>query len=162
VSESFLLRPIIGLKGGTINQAVNTRFQGGITVSERISNDFTGFGPKVGIDSRWVFYKTNAAAFSLAAELSTALMWGNWSIQDNMTQSNSSLPSSVQVGKRNMGAFELQGLVGLNLHYKNADVKVGYEVSDWFNQYQVFDDGTGTHTNDLVLQGLTVSLTLRC
>ena len=61
-----------------------------------------------------------------------------------------------------MGAFELQGLVGLNLHYKNADVKVGYEVSDWFNQYQVFDDGTGTHTNDLVLQGLTVSLTLRC
>jgi hypothetical protein len=35
-------------------------------------------------------------------------------------------------------------------------IKAGYEIQDWFNQYQVFDDGTGSHTNDLVLQGLTV------
>jgi hypothetical protein len=162
VGESFLLRPIIGLKGGTINQQVNTQFQGGITVLERVSNDFTGFGPKAGIESRWVFYKANDIAYSLAADVSTALMWGKWSIKDNLTQSNSSLPSSLRVGKRNMGAFEVQGLVGVNVHYKNADLKIGYEAQDWFNQYQVFDDGTGTHANDLVLQGLTVALTWRC
>mgnify|MGYP005854090723 CR=1 FL=1 len=162
VGESLTLRPIVGLKAGTINQQVNTRFQGGITVLERVSNDFTGFGPKVGIESRWVFYQAHDVAYSIAAETSTALMWGKWSITDNMTQSNSSLPSSVQVGKRNMGAFEIQGLVGLNVHYKNADLKIGYEASNWFNQYQVFDDGTGTHSNDLVLQGLTAALTFHC
>lgn len=40
-------------------------------------------------------------------------------------------------------------------------VKVAYEVSDWFNQYQVFDNTTGARNNDLVLQGLTVGLNYR-
>ena len=162
VGEHLILHPIIGLKGGTINQQVNSRFQGSLIVFESVTNDFSGFGPKVGIDGRWIFYKTNGVQYSLAAEISSAFMWGKWSIHDNMTQSNSFLSSSVQVGKRNMGALELQGLIGINLHYKNANVKIGYEVADWFNQYQVFDDGTGTHTNDLVLQGLTVAFTLHC
>lgn len=161
VGDALTLRPLFGIKGGTINQQVNTRFQGTIIVLEKVSNDLSGVGPKVGIDGQWVFYKKNNVQLSLAAEASSAFMWGKWSIKDNMTQSNSPLISSVQLGKRNMGAFQLQGLVGINLDYKKANIKIGYEVSDWFNQYQVFDDGTGTHTNDLVLQGLTVAVIVR-
>ena len=33
----------------------------------------------------------------------------------------------------------------------------GYEINDWLNQCQIFDDATGPHNNDLILQGLTVS-----
>ncbi|WP_133130036.1 Lpg1974 family pore-forming outer membrane protein [Legionella yabuuchiae] len=162
VGESFILQPIIGIKGGSINQQVNTRFQGDITVYEKVSNNFGGVGPKVGIDSQWIFYKKQNLHSSLVAEISSAYLWGNWSIHDNMTQSNSTLPSMVRLGKRNFGAFELQGLMGLNLSYNNVSIKLGYEVSDWFNQYQVFDDGTGTHTNDLIFQGLTAALNFRC
>ncbi len=161
IGRAFSIRPLFGLKGGTINQEVNTHFQGDITVNERVHNDFTGLGPKVGIDSRWNFYSADFLQYSFAAEIQSAFMWGKWSIDDNMAQSNSTLISSVQVGKRNVGAFELQGFFGIELRYKNAGLKIGYEVSDWFNQYQLFDDGTGTHTNDLVLQGITAALTYR-
>jgi hypothetical protein len=161
LGEQVIFRPLIGLKAGAIKQQVNTRFQGTLIILEKVSNDFSGAGPKVGIDGQWIFYTTDNIQYSLAGEVSSAFMWGKWSIRDSMTQNNSPLISSVQLGKRNMGALQLQGLVGLKLQYKNATVKIGYEVSDWFNQYQVFDDGTGTHTNDLVLQGLTVAMTIR-
>ncbi len=161
VGDELILRPFFGIKGGVINQQINTRFQGSITVVEKVSNDFSGLGPKVGIDGQWVFYKKDRIQLSLAGEASSAFMWGNWSINDHMTQSNSSLISSVQLGKRQMGALQLHGLIGINLNYKKANINIGYEVSDWFNQYQVFDDGTGTHTNDLVLQGLTLTLMVR-
>jgi hypothetical protein len=31
-------------------------------------------------------------------------------------------------------------------------------LNDWFNQQQYEDNDTGTHSNDLVLQGLTVGI----
>ena len=88
-------------------------------------------------------------------------MWGDWAINDTLTRSNSSQLSQVFVGKRDFGALAVQGLMGVNLNYKNASLKIAYEASDWFNQYQVFDNGSGTHTNDLVLQGITFALNYR-
>lgn len=39
--------------------------------------------------------------------------------------------------------------------------KSEYEINDWFEQFQIFDDATGAHNNDLILQGLTVQLAYR-
>lgn len=160
--ESLLLNPVIGLKGGTINQQLNIGYQGNVSVWERVTNNFSGLGPKVGIESRWNFYNNNDYQLNLAADFASSFMWGKWSIHDVLTESNSLDIGATHVGKRDMGALGLQGFVGINLIHHHFSVKIGYEVSDWFNQFQVFDNAVGTHTNDLVLQGATVGLKYRC
>ena len=156
VNETLLFRPLIGLKGGWINQGINTHFQGQIDYAETINNNFTGIGPKIGLESQWSFYQKENYRYRLIANFASAYMWGNWAINDSLTQSNSSQRSQMLVGKRDFGAITVQGLVGVSLDYHGYLVKVTYEVSDWFNQYQVFDNTTGARNNDLVLQGLTV------
>ncbi len=156
VGDSLILNPIIGLRGGWINQTVKASYQTSFNVVETTTNNFSGFGPKVGIDSRWDFYKKNDYQYSLLADFSGSFMWGKWSINDVLTQSNSLQLSYVNVGKRDFGALAVQVFIGINLDYKNYALKFGYEVADWFNQYQAFDNATGGHSNDLILQGLTV------
>jgi hypothetical protein len=162
VGESLVLNPLIGLKGGTINQRINAGYQGIVSVLEHVTNNFTGFGPKIGLESQWSFYNKNNLQYSLIANVATSYMWGKWSIHDTLTRNDSVEIGSVIVGKRDLGAIALEGLVGINVDYKNYSMKIGYEISDWFNQFQVFDNATGTHTNDLVLQGATLAFKYRC
>lgn len=178
VDDNLLFYPLIGLRGGWINQRVNTLYQNPIAVpavppnlplpvnpndvSEQVSNNFSGFGPKVGVNGQWYFYKKNHIQYSLVGDFSTSYLWGRWFIHDVLYQDNATIVGAVNVGKRDFGAFAVQGFIGINFDYKKYSLKVGYEAFDWFNQYQVFDNGSGTHTNDLVLQGLTVTINYRC
>lgn len=162
VGDSLFLNPLIGFKGGAINQRVNTSYLGDVSVLERVTNDFSGFGPKIGVESQWSLYNKNNYHYSLIANFATSYMWGKWSIYDTLTRNDSSEIGSVNVGKRDLGALSLQGLVGINVDYKNYSIKIGYEISDWFNQFQVFDNATGTHSNDLVLQGATLAFKYSC
>jgi hypothetical protein len=50
-ANNLIIRPKIGLQSARINQTFNTQFQGYKSVRENISNDFTGIGPKAGIDA---------------------------------------------------------------------------------------------------------------
>jgi hypothetical protein len=161
VNQSLLFRPLIGLRGGWIKQGINTHFQGQIDYAETINNNFSGFGPKIGLESQWSFYRGDNYRYSLITNVASSFMWGNWAINDSLTQNNSLQISQVLVGKRDFGALAVQGVVGVSLDYYGYLVKVAYEVSDWFNQYQVFDNTTGARNNDLVLQGLTVGLSYR-
>lgn len=177
VDDDLAFNPVIGLRGGWINQQINTRYQNPIAVPaappalplpfnpndvlECVSNNFSGLGPKVGGSGQWYFYKKNTIQYSLVGDFSTSYLWGRWFINDTLYQHNSEILGAVDVGKRDFGAFAIQGFIGINLDYKQYSVKVGYEASDWFNQYQVFDNGSGTHTNDLVLQGLTLAISYR-
>lgn len=167
IIEALDFNPLIGLRAGAINQQIDTQYQDPINlpsavfnpnnVLEKVSNNFSGFGPKVGVNSRWHFYKRANLQYSLVGDFAASYMWGKWSINDTLYQDNVAAIGGLNVGKRDFGAFSVQALVGINVEYKKYALKVGYEVSDWFNQYQVFDNGSGTHTNDLVLQGLTVA-----
>ena len=156
IGDELLFRPIIGLRGGWINQRVKTNFQGQFDYAETINNNFSGFGPKISLESQWSFYQKDNVRYSLLANFTSSYLWGNWSIKDSLTQSNSSQISHVLVGKRDFGAVTVQGLVGVSLEYNDYLVKIAYEIADWFNQYQVFDNTTGARNNDLILQGLTV------
>lgn len=60
---------------------------------------------------------------------------------------------------RYLGAAVIQGLVGFSLDYNKFMLKLGYEISDWFNQCQIFNNTAVVQNNDLVLQGLTLKLT---
>lgn len=162
MGESFILNPLIGFKGGAINQGVNTSYQGIVTVLEHVTNNFSGFGPKIGLESQWSFYKKNNYQYSLFANFATSTMWGKWSLYDTLTRSDSAEIGSVNLGKRDLGAIALQGLVGINVDYTHYSMEIGYEISDWFNQFQIFDNATGTHSNDLVLQGASLAFKYRC
>lgn len=170
VDNMLVLNPYIGLRGGWINQQVNTRYLNPIAVPatnynphnvlEQVSNHFSGLGPKVGIGEKWVCYKKDGFQTSLIGDFTASYLWGRWFIHDTLYQDDAEIIGAVDVGNRDFGAFAVQGLIGIHLEYQNYALKVGYEASDWFNQYQVFDNGSGTHTNDLVLQGLTVAFHL--
>lgn len=162
INEPLTLNPLIGLKTGQINQKINTQYQGLVTVLEQVSNKFTGFGPKIGLESEYALYHKNDYQYTLIANLSSTYMWGKWSIHDILTRNDNNTLGSVQLGKRDFGSLALQGLIGLNMEYKNYSIKVAYELSDWFNQFQVFDNATGTHMNDLILQGASLGLSYRC
>lgn len=156
VNESLLFRPLVGLRGGWINQSINSYFQGAIDYTEMINNDFSGIGPKIGVEGQWSFYQKDDYRYSLIVNFVSSYMWGSWDINDSLTQSNSSQISQMLVGERDFGAIAVQGLVGVSLDYHGYFVELAYEVSDWLNQYQVFDNTTGARNNDLILQGLTL------
>jgi hypothetical protein len=161
VTDSVMLRPLIGLQGGVINQTLNTSFQSqSLSISESVKNNFRGIGPKVGIESSVVFWRANNFQYSLIGDVETSYLWGGWSITDR-EQTSTQGGVTVNVADRNFGSLGIQGMLGANLSYKNFSMKLGYEISDWLNQMQIFDDETGTQNNDLVLQGLTLSLSYK-
>lgn len=152
------LHPLIGLEGGCINQSINSAFQGSVSTSEDITNKFTGVGPKLGLATKLTFFRREPYQLSLLAIFATSYLMGHWTIKDNVVTTN---PTArvVNVPSRNMGALSFQSKVGANLDYKKLSLSLAYEMTDWLNQLQIYDDNTGTHTNDLTLQGLSLRLT---
>lgn len=157
ITNRLMLRPLLGLRGGWINQTINSNFHGQISVSENITNNFSGIGPKAGIESALVFWRKNKYNFSLSTDFFASYLWGNWKINDTLQDKTPTIFTTT-VGNRNLGALTLQALVGVTLDYKYFSMKLGYEIADWFDQYQVMDDGTGAHDNDLIFQGLSLRL----
>jgi hypothetical protein len=157
VSKALVLRPVIGVRAGRIKQNINTSFQGAVSVNENVINNFKGIGPKAAIESKWILRNCNDYKLSIFADFTSSFMWGSWYISDAV-HDTADTTLYISVGSRHMGAFALQGFMGLDFDYKHLTMKLGYEVADWFDQYQVLDDGTGAHNTDLVLQGITLRL----
>lgn len=189
VSSYLSLRPSIGIRGGWIDQAIVSHWQNPLvsipglesfrvflTATEKLKNNFFGGGPKGGISAKWVLGNLCSCFMSLFADFSAAYMWGNWTLRDEFRDDDIAfsplldirIPDfiSVKTGNRNFGAFEMQGLIGIAFDFNfNCDrshlaFKAGYEIQDWFKQYQLFDNLTSYHFNDLVIQGLTVDVRL--
>ena len=160
VDQWLLLRPIVGVKGGWIDQTIITNFNGPLSITENSKNNFNGIGPKVGIESVITFFNKNPVQLSLIANFTSSYLWGKWSISD-VLHSTSRDSYTVETPSRIVGALVLEGLIGAKLDYHKFSMKLSYEINDWFDQYQVFDDGTGEHNNDLILQGLTFGLNYR-
>lgn len=157
ITDALTIRPVIGLKGGWINQTIATTFQDVPNIVENTKNNFSGIGAKAGIESKFEFLRLCNYEFSLLADFTTSYMWGKWKIND-VLHGDTVQTVSIVVDDRDFGALAFQGLVGINLDYKCFSMKLGYEISDWFNQYQVYDNDTGAHSNDLILQGLTLGI----
>jgi len=162
--KSLQLRPVLGLRGAWIDQSFDTRFQGEwldgwiwkIT-EEHVRNNFWGIGPKLGIENTLNAWSREKCQIDLMLNFYTAYLLGFWAIND-VTFSVSSLgPSSfeVPVKDRNFGALTFQVMAGVHLKYGNWNATAGYEINDWLNQCQIFDDATGPHNNDLIVQGLS-------
>lgn len=171
ISKCIALRPFIGAKAGWINQEIHATWTtpnfGGLrilyTASESVRNNFTGGGPKGGVNGKWILGNVNRHAFSLIGNFSAAYMWGRWTLQDEFIDIFSTR-TSVPMRSRNFGALMLQALMGLGWDFnfdKNRShfsLKAGYEIQDWLDHFQVFTNTSGTQNSDLLLQGLTVDL----
>ncbi len=91
VSGMLSLRPHIGLKGAWINMEQTTRYYGqapivdstnqvlGLdvnTVKIKDNCDFSGVGPRAGVDTKWFI----GHGFSLFSNLAAALLWGHYDV----------------------------------------------------------------------------------
>jgi hypothetical protein len=165
LSESWELRPVLGLRGAWINQAFDTAFQASwgsqwATSNEHINNDFWGIGPKLGIENSLNLWRGQRAKLDLTMNFYTAYLMGFWTINDIATNATdqSTTTQVVPIADRHFGALMFQAMLGLHLNYRNWNATAGYEINDWLNQCQMFDDATGPHNNDLIVQGLSVRI----
>ena len=88
----------------------------------------------------------------------TAYLLGFWTINDVATNTSNQGVSTqvIPIDNRDFGALTFQAMIGLHFNYRNWNATAGYEFNDWLNQCQIFDDATGPHNNDLIVQGLSV------
>ncbi len=171
VSEFLSLRPTIGLKGGWINQNLNTTWTIPdfffttflLSATENLKQRFQCGGPKGGFTANWILANFQQHFFSIVSHAEAGFLWGHWSIQDQYTD-NLSTDIAVITTDRNFGAFVLQGFLGLgwdcnfNDNRFHVQAKIGYQIEDWLNQLQIYTNISGSQNNDLILQGLNFSL----
>ncbi len=175
VSHELLFRPFIGVKWGWIHQTIHTRWQNPsfnflvttipLSARENLKNHFFGGGPSGGLNTKWVLGNIRCHTFSFFGDFGAAYMWGNWKIRDKFIDSLLTTVTT-SVGNRTFGSLMVKALMGIGWDFdvscqqSHFGMKLGYEIEDWFNQYQILDHETGTHMNDLILQGLTADLRL--
>jgi hypothetical protein len=168
--ESLQLRPVLGLRGAWINQTFDAEFQGtwlgGLlqeTNNERVKNNFWGIGPKLGIENVLNLWSGEKCQIDLTLNFYTAYLLGFWAISDVATNTTNIGTShfDVPINDRQFGALTFQAMAGVTLKFRHWNVTAGYEINDWLNQCQIFDDATGPHNNDLIVQGLSIRVSYR-
>lgn len=162
IDESLILRPFVGLKGGFINQSIDTYWQDPTvatnftSATENLKNDFWGVGPSLGIDSAWPVYKFNLGVFNIFGNFSGALMWGHWSFKD-LYQNNQPRSVTVNLDDINGAATMARALLGvewiMNQRHSNLTLRLGYEAQVWFDQVQFYSLNMGRLGNIMSLQG---------
>ena len=164
-AESLQLRPVLGLRGAWINQDFDTEFRymyssilQRITSDEHIKNSFWGIGPKLGIENSLNLWSGEKCQIDLTSNFYTAYLLGVWAISDVTTNATILGPAryDVPINGRHFGALTFQAMIGVSLKYQHWNATAGYEINDWLNQCQIFDDATGPHNNDLIVQGLSI------
>jgi hypothetical protein len=169
-SEFLFLRPSIGLKGGWITQAIHSNWTIPkllsfffFSASENLKQHFRGGGPKVGITGKWCFGNIRKHSLSLLGQFEAGYLWGSWSIQDKFFDD---LLTTIylKTSDRNFGSLVLHSFIGFgwdsnfDRNRSHFGLKIGYEIEDWLNQFQIFSDASGSQNNDLILQGLNCGL----
>jgi len=158
---SLQMRPVVGLRAGWINQTFAAEFQDtsvSKAISEHIENNFWGIGPKIGIENAWTLHAGRKCRVRGVANFHAAYLLGHWTINDvtQLTAPGVRSQRALPIDDRDFGAVAFQAVVGLQLESGCWSAMAGYEINDWLNQCQIFDDATGPHNNDLLLQGLVV------
>lgn len=170
VSSALVLRPFFGLKGGWIDQKIDTRWQNPIrsalvftSATEDLKQEFWCIGPSGGFESKWKLISYNSYCFSLFGDFSGALLWGKWTFDDVYTND---APAKVLVTEPDVvgGTSMLRGLMGfqwdLGWERLNLSLKAGYEAQFWFEQLRLYIFNQGQVNNVLTLQGGSFELNL--
>jgi len=165
LSNHLFLRPSIGIRAGWITQKIHSHWTRSdfIAAIENLKQSFKGGGPKGAITSKWYLGNIQKHLFSLISTFEAAYLWGHWSIHDHY-EDNLATTISTNTTPRSFASLALHAFIGLgwDLNFdrdrSHFGFKFGYEIEDWFNQCQLFTNINGAQNNDLILQGLTASL----
>lgn len=159
---SLTIEPFVGLKAANIDQTIATNFQGDISITETLTNDFKGIGPQTGVYLTLGSWEHNALKFNLNSKFSAGYLWGTWRLTDFLHQNPRSTATDIDIdpSSNKFGSLVIGANVGASVNYQNLTLALSYDLNDWFNQVQIIDDATGAHDNDLILQGLIFSATI--
>ena len=173
-NRAFATRPVFGLKAAWIDQTFDSAFQGEWiddlvtkSMTEHIQNRFWGIGPKLGVENAWTVWRGQEGEIRCTADFFAAYLVGHWTVNDvsDMTTTVVGVPFTsrrvIPIAGRDFGALTFQATVGIHVKYRHWSATAGYELHDWLDQCQLFDDATGPHNNDLLLQGLTARISYR-
>lgn len=171
ISQRLALRPFIGLKGGWIDQTLDsnwkveerdvngTVFPVDYIATENLKNNFSGIGPNGGIQTTWTLVSFSEHTLKFFGDLSSALMWGTWSIKD-VYQNDSPYRISTNVKDLNLGSLTIRGFLGLGWEKSNETThiaaKLGYESQLWVNQVRFPTFQQVLLHGNLTLQGGTL------
>lgn len=156
-TQAIMLHPFLGIMGGWISQTISAQYLGSTSTDEQLINNYKGFGLKAGVDTDIQLFNYHQIQPILFASFATTYLLGSWNISDT---TNAVPGNTVNVTGANprMGSVTMQGAIGFKFEYKQFQVKLAYEINDWRDQCQFFDNDTGAHNNDLILQGLTLGI----
>lgn len=168
--DNVHLRPFIALKGAIINQHMDTNWSNPTNASnftyasENMKNDFYGIGPAIGLNTRWEFYTAPRYVLNIIANVSGALMWGNWLFKDKYAN-NTPTNVSVNVSAINGAASMARGLLGIEwagcIARAEVILRFGYEAQVWFDQMQYYSYSMGRLNSLLSLQGIVLGCGIR-
>jgi hypothetical protein len=166
VSKSLSLEPFLGIKAGTIRQAIRAHYYD-LTIDtvlttnqgkERLKNNFWGIGPMGGINTKWQIRKFGCHHFHLFGDFSMATLWGSWTCRDHF-HSTASQTFTIKTKNSSLGAPMFRGFLGLGWDLKlptsQLATKVGFETQVWMNQLRIATLQVQRLHGDLTLQGLT-------
>lgn len=161
VSNGLLLNPFAGIKGGWINQKIETQWEKQeFEATETLENFFWGIGPSCGVNTQWKLGKYKKSFFSVFANFSGALMWADWSFSDKYTSSH---PKTVEIvfQESYQASLTLQNFMGIgwetsfNRDSSRFSFRMGYETQYWLEQLQFMNWNVGKLNNKLTLLGGT-------
>jgi len=162
--DTISVRPFIGVKGGTINQSIHSAWQANFdsvniySAREDLKNNFLGVGPSFGIDGAFAINKQ----VNIRSDLSTALLWGRWNVEDTYFRPRALLglipQTTITSDRKNalLGTFMARYFLGLDwtLNTKaTVVIKAGYEMQFWSNQSRLPMFQALPAHGDLTLQG---------
>ncbi|MBN9288703.1 MAG: hypothetical protein BGO43_08700 [Gammaproteobacteria bacterium 39-13] len=162
IDSILIIRPILGIKAAVINQTLNSHWLNPTVATtfseatETLKNNFWGIGPSIGLESIWPIYRRAVASLNLSGKLSTAILAGRWSFEDNYLNGT---PTSVTVNMDNIyGATTMaSAFIGLEWvgEFSNINMmaQLGYEAQVWFNQLQYYSFNMGKLNHLMSLQG---------
>lgn len=166
-SPTWSLRPLIGLKGGTIDQHITSKwtFASGTPRQnyrsiERVKNDFSGIGPQIGLNAEWTFLHFCNNSLKLFGDFSLATLWGRWRIKDTYRDSRPK-EMRVHLNRIEFGSLTLRGFAGLGwetLLKNNTSrftARLGYEMQLWLSHLRLPAFQQLILHGDLTLQGGT-------
>lgn len=163
-TPSLTLTPVIGLKGGSIDQKVRSNWDAVIYhATENVSSDYTGIGPSFGLNSTLTLYQD----LNLVGNVSTALMYGRWNISDVYNRPAAILITpttiSTSMNQSELGNLMMDYFLGLQYTHQGRSrvtVELGYEMQYWTNQLRLIAIQQLPPLGDLTIEGATCGISI--